>query len=263
MLLFKALSEDDGKEDSYVKALSQNFGLNVTPISVLKFVFQNEDLLLEQLRDPGNFDGLILTSPRSVEAVTAAVNALSDDSATLKAWRDGKVCYVVGDASYEKVKSGLNWSDIRGQETGNAKNLSALIIDDFGGKTARFLFPCGNLKRDVLPENLARAGIELKMVECYRTEEADDLKSSIESFREEFGSLELAAFFSPSGVKFSWPILSSVFPEFETWCQFLSIGPVTTQVLESRGCRKIFTAAHPNVDGLVAAVRAALQSLDG
>ena len=80
MLLFKVLSDsDDGKEDGYVKAISQNFDLNVTPVSVLKFVFQNEELLLEQLRDPGAFDGLILTSPRSVEAVLTAFKALSED----------------------------------------------------------------------------------------------------------------------------------------------------------------------------------------
>ena len=266
MLLFKVLSDsDDGKEDGYVKAISQNFDLNVTPVSVLKFVFQNEDLLLEQLRDPGVFDGLILTSPRSVEAVLTAFKALSEDDTDLKTWRNDKICYVVGDASFEKVKNGLKWSEdfIRGQETGNAKNLSAKIVDDFGGKKAKFLFPCGNLKRDILPETLARAGIELEVVECYITEQAHELESSIESFRDEFESLDLAAFFSPSGVKFSWPIMSSLFPQFESSCRFLSIGPVTTQVLEARGCRKIFTASHPNVDGLVEAIKAALESVDG
>jgi uroporphyrinogen-III synthase len=120
------------------------------------------------------------------------------------------------------------------------------------------LFPCGNLKRDVLPDNLARAGIELKIVECYKTEQADDLESCLHMFSEEFGSADFAAFFSPSGVKFSWPVVTSLFPDFKSSCKFISIGPVTTEVLEAKECSRIFTAATPNVEGLIEAFKAAV-----
>jgi len=131
VLLFKALIEDDGKEDNYLQSIKQNFDFNVVPVPVLKFVFENAIFLSEQLRNPGNFDGIVLTSPRSVEAVSVGFASIGEDFADsiLKIWREKKICYVVGDASYDKVKNDLFWSEehIRGKESGNAKKLSAQV----------------------------------------------------------------------------------------------------------------------------------------
>ena len=263
VLLFKAISEDDTKEDSYLKAINEQFEFNVIPVSVLKFEFQNEDVLSEELQNPKHYDGLILTSPRSVEAVSRVFSStfpeLSQD--ILRIWRENKICYVVGDASFERVKNDLLWSEqmIMGQDAGNAKNLSQKIIQDFAGKQhSKFLFPCGNLKRDILPDNLSRAGINLENVECYKTQQADDLERSIREFKNDFCRLDFAAFFSPSGIKFSWPILKSHLPDFELSCNFISIGPVTTEALKAKGCVKVFTAEAPNVAGLVEAFRSAV-----
>jgi hypothetical protein len=55
----------------------------------------------------------------------------------LKGWRE-KVCYVVGDASCDRVRGQLLWpvDRVLGQETGNAKNLSAKIVDDLRGQVS-------------------------------------------------------------------------------------------------------------------------------
>lgn len=266
VLLFKAISDDEDKDDRYVKSIGQSFpDLKVKPISVLQFVFEDPKILSKEIENVNDYDGLILTSPRSVEAVSRAFASTSLDLSQNfpEIWRQEKTCYVVGDSSFCGVKRLLLWKEdhIRGQETGNGKNLSKKIIEDVGAtkKSAKFLFPCGNLKRDILPENLAQSGIELKIVECYKTQLAEELESSIEKLKDEIGSLDVAVFFSPSGVKFSWPILSKQFPEFERDCKFISIGPVTSEALNSKGCRNVFTSPNPNADGIIEAFKLAFQ----
>ena len=137
--------------------------------------------------------------------------------------------------------------------------MSQKIIDDYAGKVpAKFLFPCGNLKRDILPDKLAQSGIHLKIVQCYKTHQADELEKNIREVKDEIGSLDYAVFFSPSGVKFSWEILLCHFPDFASTCKFISIGPVTTEAIKSKECQNIFTAPNPNVAGLNEAFRSTI-----
>ncbi len=263
VILFKALTDGEEGNDQYVNLLADNFpSVKVLPVSVLKFVFEDPEILIKELEKPDDYEGLILTSPRSVEAVGLAFSSSNLNHDLKEIWRQDKICYVVGDSSFDRVSRLLRWNSdkISGQETGNAKNLSQKIIDDFGGKgSTKFLFPCGNLKRDILPDKLASAGITLQIVECYKTHQADELESSIEKFKSENESLDYAIFFSPSGVRFSWDILLKYFPDFESTCKFVSIGPVTTEALKAKNCHNIFTAQTPNVKGLEEAFRSALE----
>ena len=265
VILFKALTDGEEGNDQYVNLLADNFpSVKVWPVSVLKFVFEDPEILAKELEKPDDYEGLILTSPRSVEAVGLAFSSSSLDDDLRNIWREDKICYVVGDSSFDRVSRLLRWNSdkISGQETGNAKNLSQKIIEDFGrkGSSVKFLFPCGNLKRDILPDKLASAGITLKIAECYKTHQADELESSIETFKSENATLDYAIFFSPSGVRFSWEILLRYFPDFESTCKFVSIGPVTTEALKAKNCRHIFTAQTPNVKGLDEAFRSALEN---
>jgi uroporphyrinogen-III synthase len=263
VILFKALTDAEEGNDQYVNLLTDKFpSVKVWPVSVLKFVFEDPEILVKELEKTEDYEGIILTSPRSVEAVGHAFSSSSLDNDLRNIWREDKICYVVGDSSFDRVSRLLRWNSekISGQETGNAKNLSQKIIDDFDGKgPVKFLFPCGNLKRDILPDKLACAGISLQISECYKTQQADELEFSIEKFKAENETLDYAIFFSPSGVKFSWEILLRYFPDFESTCKFVSIGPVTTEALKAKNCQHIFTAPTPNVKGLDEAFRSALE----
>ena len=70
VMLLKAPSDDDSK-DSYREHL-QSLGMVVSLVPVIEFSFLESDSLLTQLSKPEDYDGMILTSKRSVQAVQAA-----------------------------------------------------------------------------------------------------------------------------------------------------------------------------------------------
>ena len=96
VLLFKAISEDDDQNDQYVKSICKSFPeLKVRPISVLKFVFEDPEVLSKELELVDDLDGLILTSPRSVEAVSRAFSSTSLDLSQNfpEIWRQNKSAF--------------------------------------------------------------------------------------------------------------------------------------------------------------------------
>ena len=70
VMLLKAPSDDDSK-DSYQEHL-QSLGMVVSLVPVIEFSFLESDSLLTQLSNPEDYDGMILTGKRSVQAVQAA-----------------------------------------------------------------------------------------------------------------------------------------------------------------------------------------------
>ncbi|KAF6112151.1 uroporphyrinogen III synthase [Phyllostomus discolor] len=67
VLLLKDAKEDDGGQDPYIRELGF-CGLEATLIPVLSFEFLALPSLSEKLSQPERYGGLVLTSPRAVEA---------------------------------------------------------------------------------------------------------------------------------------------------------------------------------------------------
>lgn len=120
LLLKSQFSEDE--PDKYQSLLkSENF--EVRQIKTLDFKFKNLDELRDKLAKSTDFSGLILSSPRCVQAVQMTIA----NSNCIKEWK-AKSNFVVGEATHKAAvaKLGLN---CLGKDTGNAGNLSKVILD--------------------------------------------------------------------------------------------------------------------------------------
>lgn len=120
LLLKSQFSEDE--PDKY-ESLLKTANFEVKQIKTLDFKFKNLDELRAKLNKSTEFSGLILSSPRCVQAVQMTI-ANSD---CIKEWK-AKSNFVVGEATHKAAVAKLGL-DCRGKETGNAGNLSKVISD--------------------------------------------------------------------------------------------------------------------------------------
>ena len=277
LLLLKAASstgegEDNPLLDDYEQLLS-GLGCKVYFIPVLQFNFINIETLVEAFRQTEIFCGLVLTSPRSVEACQKAFSIIKDDQ-ILNYWRECKPCYTVGPSTADKAKEHLMWNATQiqgGEECGSSESLAQYILRSYKSEdTANvecssqktLLYPCGNLKRETLAKSLksATADVQLHDVTCYQTDAHSDLENKIQTLSEKSPCLDIVVFFSPSGVKFSWNILKRY---FKSCPKCIAIGPTTMQTLRTY-CKEedcIYQSNTPSAQGIQTVVRQILKEL--
>ncbi len=234
-------------DDTYLKLLRDDLGLDVIQFPVLKFNFVNQEILLNNLDRPDNFSGIVFTSPRSVEAVWRA----TDNGDSLKSsWTEELPCYVVGEATAAKVIELLSWKPtlIRGQGSGNASNLADLILEHHRPGD-RFLFPCGNLKQSDIEKVLCQHGISVVSVIAYETVPREDIEDEIKEKLDQ--PVDFVVYFSPSGVKVAYEQLTKHSPN----AKIISIGPTTSEALSTSGCNKVHVADKPNADSVAKMIR--------
>ncbi|XP_036815556.1 uroporphyrinogen-III synthase isoform X4 [Oncorhynchus mykiss] len=216
VLLLKEPREGGSGPDPYIKELASR-GHKATLIPVLSFTFVSLNTLsdkllslllqllslLLQLFQPEQHGGLIFTSPRAVEAVKMC---LEDDERTeqwnmdIKDKWNAKSIYVVGKATAALVEN-LGLVPL-GEDTGTADVLSRLILEREGANILPLLFPCGSIKREVLPTALRENGVPLDTLMVYQTAPHPDLEKNLKNHFTEQGVPDSIAFFSPSGVRF-------------------------------------------------------------
>lgn len=226
---------------SYVDMLESNEYTSVF-IPVLEFVFTNLDLLLLKMKDHDRYDGLVITSPRAIDAVKKCLNGSSD---ILEHWKK-KLIFVVGEATGRELLSDLNLSacDVR---PGNANALADYIIqlnqkDTFN---KALLFPCGNLKSEVLPTRLRAEKIGLESLDVYTTQMHHGLKDSILNLKLKEGIPSNLIFFSPSGVGFVVPILKDIGYNFDE-SKIIAFGPSTGKKIIELGLNLFGIAEEPS-----------------
>lgn len=226
VVLFK--SESVEKSDKYVDLLQNQF--KVISIPSLDFVYKNIDELKEKLKSPNDYSGMIFTSPRSINAV---VKSLGDDKLPAE-WTLLK-SYSVGEGSYNLAQSLLNLKT-HGREAGNAKVLADIIVKD-NEETPQekpFLFPCGNLKQDILEKSLSTHKIQLTAIEIYDTIAHPSLKTAIQKLKNEF--VDFIVYFSPTGLKFTYPILKECKFDLNS-VKLIALGPSSKKALEDHGLK--------------------------
>lgn len=110
VILVKAYS-DEGEEDKYVKSLHDIGVSQVHVIPALQFVFKGEEKLLESFsKGIESYEGIILTSPRAAEGVLKAVDSANEgQSKDVEFWKENKVCFVVGSATFEWATNKLGF----------------------------------------------------------------------------------------------------------------------------------------------------------
>ena len=102
------LRSNEDKPDPYEAELKSD-DYEVIQVPVLQFQYINEENLIQKLKRPENYNSIVFTSVRSVEAV-AKVMMENDPSKNclLESWYSKK-CYVVGESTYSKVLDTLLW----------------------------------------------------------------------------------------------------------------------------------------------------------
>lgn len=215
-------SESEG-EDKFVKELEKN-DFVVETITSIDFVYKNINLLFEKLSMSNEYDGMIFTSPRAVNALEKV------DKLLLNEWKVKKFNYSVGESTAKLVEKLLD-IETKGSEAGNAQKLSELIINDYCDKTdmkKKLLFPCSSLKQDILGKNLKAQSIDLDIIEVYETIQHPALENSIKNLTK----IDFIVFFSPSSVNFLLPIFSKHKIDLND-VKIIAIGPSTEKCLNT------------------------------
>lgn len=237
VVLFKSESED------YEKAfLDVNYkALFVEP---LQFEFINEEELSNKLLQK-DYTGLILTSPRAIEAVSKCW-----DPSRFVIWNTKRI-YTVGEVSSHRIKLLLGLEAL-GATSGNAQNL-ANIISKENPEMSKFLFPCGNLRTEILPNTLRAAGINVDALTVYETKENENLRTHLMELNDTANPCCMV-FFSPSGCEY-------IHRQLQTFCNQLSdlphfaIGNSTAYKIENLGLEVAGVASRPKAESVVESVQ--------
>nr|XP_048712687.1 uroporphyrinogen-III synthase isoform X9 [Caretta caretta] len=120
------------------------------------------------------------------------------------------------------------------------------------------LFPCGSLKREVLPTVLKEKGISLESLTVYQTAQHPSLQESLKNYFSQQGIPASITFFSPSGVRFCLQHIQKFSGDFINQIKFAAIGPTTAEAMEAEGIPVSCTAENPTPQDLAAGIKKAL-----
>ena len=117
---------------------------------------------------------------------------------------------------------------------------------------AKVLLPRAKVAREILPEGLRAAGIEVNVVTAYETiadcADAEDLIQSLEA-----GKIDMVTFTSSSTVTNLVQLLGAK-KELLTKVKTAVIGPITGATCAANGLTPAISAAEYTIDGLVTAI---------
>uniref|UniRef100_A0A8D0H0Q8 Uroporphyrinogen-III synthase n=1 Tax=Sphenodon punctatus TaxID=8508 RepID=A0A8D0H0Q8_SPHPU len=259
VLLLKDPKEGDSRSDPYIKELGL-YGLEATLIPVLAFEFVSLQTFFEKLSRPERYGGLIFTSPRAVEALKLCLGEKSKNEAWKKSLEEKwntKSTYVVGKATASVVAEiGLA---PQGEECGNAEKLAGYICSREQLNSSPLLFPCGSLKREVLPTILRGKGVSLESLTVYQTAQHPNLQESLKNYFSQQGIPTSITFFSPSGVKFCLKHIQKLSGELIHQIKFAAIGPTTAEALTNEGIPVSCTSENPTPQDLAAGINKAVR----
>lgn len=249
VLLLKSPKDSSDGGDPYEKVLVSN---GYTPVSlpVLEFQYKNIEEYVSLLSDVSNYSAVIFTSQQAVKATQIAAKNLTEQQ--FESLRKALPCYVVGKATGSAVeKLGLK---TKGEEAGNADRLSEIIIQDFTKDQKPLLYPCGNIRRDLLPKKLKDKDIEYKEITVYETVTREDVCTEIQELVQKQGLPVYVVYFSPSGVKATLNLFE------EDWfkkdlVRVIAVGPSTENALTQHNIDVFDVMVTPEPDSLLQILR--------
>jgi uroporphyrinogen-III synthase len=238
-------------------------GLNISFLQVLakRGLISEGSSLSETL---STASGLIVTSAAAFESLS---NVTDEDILE-------KPLFVVGKAT-ERVAKDVGFRRVLGSESGSASALANVILSFFENADALetidashpLLFLAGRRRSNAIPEILGAAGIPLTELTVYETapipgvldaltEMLSDMLSHPDSSTEVSSDISThtnwIVFFSPSGFKIVKPVLDA----FKGRGSLLlaSIGPSTTEAIQSGGYTVSAQASDPSPESLLSAI---------
>ncbi|XP_061393795.1 uroporphyrinogen-III synthase [Musca vetustissima] len=241
VIIFKSESEST---EVYAAELQRHF-FHPIFVPTLSFGFKNLEKLHAKLQHPDDYEGIIFTSPRCVEAVIKAL----DKQELPGGWKMLRN-FAVGEVTHNMAHDHLHQLFTHGKQTGNARALGQFIIETFDGdKEAPFLLPCSNLAQDTLSVMLRDEGFRIDACEVYETKCCPDLGEKMETALKA-DNIEFLAFFSPSGVNCAYEYFKAKDIPMDKY-RLVAIGPSTRRALENKGLKVYCTAERPTVEHLI------------
>lgn len=209
-------------------------------------------------RDPAPFDAalaagppdwLVLTSPRAVERAMARAQAIGVAPEALARCRVA----VVGAATADAARAwGLGVTAMPARFDADALLATLAARDDVRG--ARVVFPVAAGAREVLADGLRALGADVTVTVLYASE-PDPAPARALGSRLAAGELHAVTFAASSAVR---AFVDAVGAEACARTALVSIGPVTSGALAALGLAPAAEASPSTLDGLAAAVVAAL-----
>jgi uroporphyrinogen-III synthase len=126
---------------------------------------------------------------------------------------------------------------------GAGEALARTMLD--AGIGGPVLFPCGEIRREELPQRLRARGIAVDEVVCYRSVLASESAAHMAAGR---GTVLVVASPTVAGL-----LIRACPPEGRP--DLLAIGPTTAAAARASGWSPVAVASMPSVDALVMAVR--------
>ena len=243
VVLFRA--PKDGEVDLYDMELKKE-GFRPFSVPVLDFNFVNLDILFGALTRSKEYSGIILTSPRAVEACSVALQKLSGDE------KQRKEClnlpsYCVGPSTQQQAgQLGFSSADC---EAGNADKLAKYIVEHNTTNIKPLLYPCGNLRRDTLSVKLKAEGFSLEEIVVYETVKSKTIKDDVEKLIELHGVPKYIVYFSPSGVQYTADLYENGILQIDD-LKLVAIGSTTEAELEKNMMSVAATAKSPSHTGV-------------
>jgi len=202
------------------------------------------DLALDRLNF---YNAVALTSPRAAAALSERI-ALRGNTL----WpRDNPPAVWAGGAATASALNGTVgpvYTPIERESAplGVAETLARAMLE--AQVAGPVLFPCGNSRRDELPERLRQRGIPVDEVVCYISVLASEPAARFAAGR---GGVLVVA--SPSVAQL---LIRACSPHSRP--DLVAAGPTTADSARASGWAPAGVAAHPTADSVVAAVRAVL-----
>ena len=216
-----------GTDDSYEQA-SRDLGYKSYTINPIQKEFINLDNLAEKMTTM-DFDAIVFTSQTSLEALVLVRSQELPVNLPV---------YVVGKATAQCARN-LGFKNVIGENSGSSKNLASVILSENKTRT-RFLFPGASKLIGGLKEPLETAGHELEILPVYQTTSRG--QNDLQSEMNKIDSVDVAVYFSPSGVESIHHLILDRWPNIRT----IAIGQSTAKSLPADKCE---IAPSPDLEG--------------
>ncbi len=203
------------------------------------------DRALEVLAD---FDWLVLTSPNGVDFLFKRLHENGFDSRIMAPVK----LAVIGPGTAERLlKFGLK-ADLMPKKF-VAEDLARTLISS-GVSGRKVLMARSAQARTILPEEITKAGAEVRDIILYQTLPAEGLPEDARTALEQ-DQLDLVTFTSSSTVSSLMDLLDGPQKEIVSKIKAACIGPITAQTAREVGLDIVVEAKEHSIEGLVGAIK--------
>ncbi|MDH5493314.1 MAG: uroporphyrinogen-III C-methyltransferase, partial [Myxococcales bacterium] len=214
---------------------------------------EEPERLARAVREIGEYDWLLFTSRNGVDAFFEELSRQGGDARRLGGVR---IC-AIGPKTAEALQPyGLRADSMPDEYRGEAAAETLLAAAGAAAKGQRVLLARAAIAREVLPERLREAGMQVEVVPAYRTLPPDE--AAIAELRALFesGSIDVLTFTSSSTVTNLLDALGEDALRLLEGCFVASIGPITSATARRRGLSVDLEASEYTTAGLMEALEA-------